>query len=68
MTGEATEVCYRIKEKDAFIRYADGRTEKLKVTGGGVVGGKLVLMLESGGRVSVSRDGKVTVEPPPSVK
>lgn len=62
--GDASEVCYNHKKQQAYIRYADGTVERLKPAGGGLIGGKLVIQLESGGRVSVGKDGKVFIEPP----
>lgn len=68
MTGDASEACYNHKKKTAYVKYANGTVENLKPVGGGVVGGKLVIVLESGGRISISRDGTVTLEPPMPTK
>ncbi len=63
MTGEAAEACYNTKEKVGYIKYANGRTERLQAVGGGYAGGKIVIQLVDGGRVSIGRDGVVITEP-----
>lgn len=57
----ATGVGWDLKLKTAYVTYADGHTSRLKITGAGFGGGKAVILLEGGARITVDvHTGAVT--------
>jgi len=60
----ATSAGYNLKTKTAYIRYADGRVSNLKITGGGIGAGGIVLVLENGDRITINKSGAVLTENP----
>lgn len=51
--GDLTGAGYNLKTKKAYLRYLDGRTVNLKITGAGLGKNQLALYLEGGGKILV---------------
>lgn len=68
LPGDISEATYNFPKgapKTAFIKYDDGRVEWLtKPVGGGYVNGSLVVSLESGTRIYISKLGVRTEQAP----
>lgn len=61
----ATGVGYDLKAKTAYVTYASGRTQRLRITGAGFGGGTVALVLEGGTRIRVNtKTGEVVTEGP----
>lgn len=61
----ATGVGYDLTKRTAYVTYASGRTQRLKITGAGFGGGVVALVLEGGTKIKVNtKTGAVTTEGP----